>query len=210
VRGGRGQRAGSGASSFPFRPPHTRPVCLQALRRPPPTRLEEVATSQLPAQPPISTPVSSSDLTASPYPPRQRSWPQRRGGAAERRHRREPIAAISDHAPVDRRPERDGPALSLAGTRPAPVAGPGRPTSSDSRSKIPQPRRQHGLDAALAALWRHRGAAVELGEPAGAAGRADRSMRARAHLAVPEKCKAYRETGCGKGSSCPIAAARSP
>jgi hypothetical protein len=47
-------------------------------------------------------------------PQRQRSWPRRGGGAAERRHRREQIAAISDQAPVDRRPERDGPALSLA------------------------------------------------------------------------------------------------
>ena len=40
--------------------------------------------------------------------------PVRGGGAAERRHRREPIAAIPDHAPADRRPERDGPALDLA------------------------------------------------------------------------------------------------
>ena len=40
--------------------------------------------------------------------------PVRGGGAAERRHRRELIAAISDQAPVDRRPERDGPALTLA------------------------------------------------------------------------------------------------
>jgi hypothetical protein len=49
-----------------------------------------------------------------PPPQRQRSWPRRGGGAAERRHRREPIAAIPDHAPVDRRPERDGPAVTLA------------------------------------------------------------------------------------------------
>ena len=43
---------------------------------------------------------------------RQRSWPHRGGGATKRRHRREPIAAIPDQAPVDRRPERDGPALT--------------------------------------------------------------------------------------------------
>ena len=28
--------------------------------------------------------------------------------------RREPIASMPDHAPVDRRPERDGPALTLS------------------------------------------------------------------------------------------------
>jgi hypothetical protein len=36
------------------------------------------------------------------------------GGAAAPPPRREPIAAIPDQAPVDRRPERDGPALPLS------------------------------------------------------------------------------------------------
>ena len=107
------KRAGSGISAFPFRPPHTHLACLQALHRPPPTCLEEVATSQLPTRPPISTPLLPSAPSTSPHPPRQRSWPRGGGGAAERRHRREPIAAIPDQAPVDRRPERDGPALTL-------------------------------------------------------------------------------------------------
>ena len=40
--------------------------------------------------------------------------PVRGGGAAERRNRREQIAATPDQAPGDRRPERDGPALTLA------------------------------------------------------------------------------------------------
>ncbi len=58
----------------------------------------------------------SSPLLPAPAPTRRVSdpGPVRGGGATKRRHRREQIAAIPDQALVDRRPERDGPAVTLA------------------------------------------------------------------------------------------------
>ena len=62
-------------------------------RRPPRRFLSRAIRS------PAAVTTPPTDPRPAPLQPRQRSGPRRGGGATKRRHRREQIAAISDHAP---------------------------------------------------------------------------------------------------------------